>query len=532
MTALPRLLLCAAASGGGKTTVTCALLQALVDRGLNPAAFKCGPDYIDPMFHSEVIGAKSRNLDLFLLGEEEACRLLRENGKDCGVSIIEGVMGYYDGVALSSDASAYDLARAADVPAVLVLDGRGRALSAAAEVKGFASFRPDSHIRGVILNRVSPMLYPRLKAAIEAETGITVYGCLPNLPDCSLESRHLGLVTAAEVADLKEKLRRLSRQAEQTLDIDGLLALASSGQSPLFSERPAGEGAPPAAPLPLLLPTKPQGPCGDPGGQSPLFSERPAGEGAPPAAPLPLLFPTKPQGPCGDPWGQSPLFSERPAGEGAPPAVPRPRIAVARDRAFCFYYADGLRLLEQLGAELVEFSPLSDGDLPAGTRGIYLGGGYPELYAKELSSNASMRASLRAAIERGVPTVAECGGFLYLHAELEGADGQNYPMAGYFPHRAYRTRRLSRFGYVSLSASADNLLCARGESLPAHEFHYWESEDPGEAFLAQKPQSSRSWPCAYATPTLYAGFPHFHFCGIPDAARRFVAACAQYGTPL
>lgn len=458
MTALPRLLLCAAASGGGKTTVTCALLQALVDRGLNPAAFKCGPDYIDPMFHSEVIGAKSRNLDLFLLGEEEACRLLRENGKDCGVSIIEGVMGYYDGVALSSDASAYDLARAADVPAVLVLDGRGRALSAAAEVKGFASFRPDSHIRGVILNRVSPMLYPRLKAAIEAETGITVYGCLPNLPDCSLESRHLGLVTAAEVADLKEKLRRLSRQAEQTLDIDGLLALASSGQSPLFSERPAGEGA--------------------------------------------------------------------------PPAVPRPRIAVARDRAFCFYYADGLRLLEQLGAELVEFSPLSDGDLPAGTRGIYLGGGYPELYAKELSSNASMRASLRAAIERGVPTVAECGGFLYLHAELEGADGQNYPMAGYFPHRAYRTRRLSRFGYVTLTASADNLLCARGESLPAHEFHYWESGDPGEAFLAQKPQSSRSWPCAYATPTLYAGFPHFHFCGIPDAARRFVAACAQYGTPL
>lgn len=458
MTALPRLLLCAAASGGGKTTVTCALLQALVDRGLNPAAFKCGPDYIDPMFHSEVIGAKSRNLDLFLLGEEEACRLLWENGKDCGVSIIEGVMGYYDGVALSSDASAYDLARAADVPAVLVLDGRGRALSAAAEVKGFASFRPDSHIRGVILNRVSPMLYPRLKAAIEAETGITVYGCLPNLPDCSLESRHLGLVTAAEVADLKEKLRRLSRQAEQTLDIDGLLALASSGQSPLFSERPAGEGVPPSA--------------------------------------------------------------------------SRPRIAVARDRAFCFYYADGLRLLEQLGAELVEFSPLSDGDLPAGTRGIYLGGGYPELYAKELSSNASMRASLRAAIERGVPTVAECGGFLYLHAELEGADGQNYPMAGYFPHRAYRTRRLSRFGYVSLSASADNLLCTRGESLPAHEFHYWESENPGEAFLAQKPQSSRSWPCAHATPTLYAGFPHFHFCGIPDAARRFVAACAQYGTPL
>lgn len=377
-------------------------------------------------------------------------------------------MGYYDGVALSSDASAYDLARAADVPAVLVLDGRGRALSAAAEVKGFASFRPDSHIRGVILNRVSPMLYPRLKAAIEAETGITVYGCLPNLPDCSLESRHLGLVTAAEVADLKEKLRRLSRQAEQTLDIDGLLALASSGQSPLFSERPAGEGIPPAAP---------------------------------------------PKG--GNAVG---------AGRGRP--VPRPRIAVARDRAFCFYYADGLRLLEQLGAELVEFSPLSDGDLPAGTRGIYLGGGYPELYAKELSANVSMRASLRAAIERGVPTVAECGGFLYLGQTLEDANGTPHPMAGVLPGQGVKVGRLMRFGYATLTARTDSMLFAAGEHIPAHEFHHWDSTANGDALTAAK-ANGRQWACGFANAHIYAGFPHLYWAGTP-LPQRFVCAAEHY----
>ena len=123
----PRLLLCAPASGGGKTTLTCALLQALVNRGVNPVAFKCGPDYIDPMFHSEIIGAKSRNLDLFFLGADTTRYLLEENSRGSGLALIEGVMGYYDGIGLSAEASAWDLARTTRTPAVLVLDGRGRA---------------------------------------------------------------------------------------------------------------------------------------------------------------------------------------------------------------------------------------------------------------------------------------------------------------------------------------------------------------------------------------------------------------------
>ena len=172
----PRLLLCAPASGGGKTTVTCALLQALVNRGAGPVAFKCGPDYIDPMFHSEIIGAKSRNLDLFFLGRDTARYLLEKNSRGSGLALIEGVMGYYDGIGLSADASAYDLARATGTPAVLVLDGRGRALTAAAAVKGMRDFRPDSGIRGVVLNRVEHPSFPDTITGVIYQSG--AFSCL------------------------------------------------------------------------------------------------------------------------------------------------------------------------------------------------------------------------------------------------------------------------------------------------------------------------------------------------------------------
>ena len=447
-----RLLLTAPASGGGKTTVTCAILQALVDRGESPAAFKCGPDYIDPMFHSRVIGAKSRNLDLFLMGEGAVLRSLADNSRGCGLALLEGVMGYYDGIGMSHAASAYDLARVTQTPAVLVLDGRGSALTAAAVAKGMRDFRPDSNIRGVIFNRVSPMLYPRLKEAVEGETGLTVYGFLPPLPACALESRHLGLVTAGEVKDLREKLQRLAAQAEESLDLAGLLALARTA--------PALE---------------------------------------PPAEELPE------------------------------PVEGRPRIAVAKDRAFCFYYADGLALLEQLGAELAEFSPLADEKLPEGTCGLYLGGGYPELFARELSENAPMRETIRAAVAGGLPTVAECGGFLYLGERLADGEGRPWPMAGALPGAAENTGKLGRFGYVTLEAQRDGLLGPAGAKIPAHEFHYWDSTAPGADFRAEKPQSQRSWACGYHTPALYAGFPHFHFCAVPEAARNFVAAARRYG---
>ena len=201
---------------------------------------------------------------------------------------------------------------------------------------------------------------------------------------------------------------------------------------------------------------------------------------------------------------------------------------MAADRAFCFYYGGALSLLEKLGARLVEFSPLEDEALPAGVSGLYLGGGYPELYAKRLSENQTMCRSVREAVEGGLPTVAECGGFLYLHRTMEDGAGTPWPLCGVIPADAVRTNRLRRFGYITMTPRTGGLLGSR--PIPAHEFHYWESGAPGNDFQARKPQSERGWDCAYHTPTLYAGFPHFHFCAVPEAAARFVAKCAEYNT--
>ena len=204
-------------------------------------------------------------------------------------------------------------------------------------------------------------------------------------------------------------------------------------------------------------------------------------------------------------------------------------IAVARDAAFSFYYHDTLALLERLGAQLVYFSPLAGEGIPAGACGLYLGGGYPELHAQELSARKELRDELREAVAVGMPTIAECGGFLYLHQTLEDAAGVRWPMVGALPGHAQRGERLGRFGYVTLVARHDSLLVRAGEEIPAHEFHYWQSDEPGDAFCAQKPASARGWDTGVATPTLYAGFPHLYLCGCPAVAERFVEACRAFG---
>ena len=441
---VPRLVLAGTNSGCGKTTVTCAVLQALVARGLRVGAAKCGPDYIDPMFHSRVIGAKSSNLDPFFFDPDTMRYLLAHNGEECDVTVIEGVMGYYDGLGLTSTrASTYETARETESPVVLVVNARGAALSVVAAVQGFLDFAPDNNVQGVILNGCSAMSYGALARELESRLGVRACGYLPRLPECTLESRHLGLVTADEVADLQEKLRKLAVEAEKTLDIAALLEIAAA--------------APPLRFTPPVLPEA-----------------------------------------------------------GAPV-----RIGVARDRAFCFYYEDSLDLLCRLGAEIVTFSPLSDERLPEDLHGLYLGGGYPELYAERLEANAAMRASIRAAVERGLPCVAECGGFMYLTQSIAG-----HAMAGVLSGSCFDTGKLTRFGYATLTAQRDSMLFAAGEQIPAHEFHRWDAENPGEDFLAEKP-SGRSWRCAYAGETLYAGYPHFHFYANLSAAVRFVEACRK-----
>lgn len=444
----PRLMVAAPASGSGKTTFVCALLRAFIRRGRRCASFKCGPDYIDPMFHRESVGTcRSANLDLFFSGGEGVRRLLAQGSRGMDLSVLEGVMGYYDGMATGTDASSWETARATETPAVLLVNGRGQAASLAALVSGFLRFRPDSGIRAVVLNNVSAGMAPFLRELLERECGIPVAGFLPPMGDCSLESRHLGLVTAAETADLAAKLDALAEQAEKTVDLD-------------FLERLAGE-APPLE-------------------YAPIPRER--------------RFPV--------------------------------RVAVARDEAFCFYYGESLALLEELGAELIPFSPLSDAALPEADA-LLLGGGYPELHAKALADNASMRKSVAEALRGGMPAIAECGGFLYLHETLEGDDGKKYPMCGVIPAAAFRTEKLRRFGYINMTARRDNLLCPAGGTLRAHEFHYWDSEAPGDGFSAAKPLRDTRWDCAYISQTLYAGFPHLYLAGAPEAAARFLSAAER-----
>lgn len=445
---LPRIMIAAAGSGSGKTTVTCGLLQAILDRGMKPASFKCGPDYIDPMFHSEVLGVKSRNLDLFFTDGGTAKYLLCKNSREADLAVMEGVMGYYDGLSgKSTDCSSYDLAGKTETPVILVVDCKGMSVSVAAVIKGFLEMRRDHGVKGVILNRIPPMLYEDIKGFIEAELPVEVLGYLPVMTDCRLESRHLGLVTAKEIGNLKEIISRLASQIAVSVDLDRILELAGT-----------------APPIDCRIPISLAG-----------------------------MF------------GRS-----RTPGSGETHNVPV-RIAVAMDKAFCFYYQDNLDLLTELGAELVPFSPLEDDGLPADIQGLILGGGYPELYLEQLSENKAMLESVREAVGSGIPCLAECGGFMYLHQRIRDRDGRSYEMAGVVEGESFPTEKLTRFGYITLTALADNVLCEKGAELKGHEFHYWDSTNTGDGFRAQKPLRKSGWDCIITKGNLWAGYPHIHF---------------------
>ena len=451
---LPRILLAAGASGSGKTLITCGLLEALVERGVRTASFKCGPDYIDPMFHSRVIGTKSRNLDTFFTEPEVTRYLLSRNAKDCEFAVMEGVMGFYDGVAgTTTRASAYDLAKTTDTPVILIVNSRGMSVSLAAYVKGFLEYKKDSHIKGVIFNQMSPMLYPRMKKLLEEELGIAVLGYVPKVEDCVIESRHLGLVLPDEIPELKERLHKLAGVLENTLEIDRILELAEDA--------------------PDLPDTKPD-------------------------------------------FVSAFRLSE--------PV----RIGVAEDEAFCFFYADNFCLLEEMGAELVPFSPMEDEKLPDDLDGILLYGGYPELNGKKLEQNSSIKQMIREKLKTGMPCMAECGGFMYLHEEMEGMDGNFYQTVGVIPGRAYRTPKLSRFGYVKLTQKKPVFGNENFGEIPAHEFHYFDSGNCGEDFHAAKPQSKRGWECIHGTDTMMAGFPHLYYYGNPKVPRAFLEKCLTY----
>lgn len=432
--------LCGTNSGSGKTTVTCAVIRALSDRGMDVTAFKCGPDYIDPMFHSRMLGARSRNLDIFMCGRDGVKRLFARNAGE--ISVIEGVMGMYDGMSMSSqEGSSTDIALLLGVPQILVVNARGMALSAAAVVKGFCDLE-ENNIAGVILNGCTAGTFSALKGVIEERTGKRVFGYLPRMEEAEIGSRHLGLITAEEIADIDMRLAALGNKAAETIDIDGLLSLATS------------------------------------------FADV-----------------------CEDEHEHTEALA---------------RVAVARDRAFSFIYEDNIDIMKMCGLEPVFFSPLSDEKLPEGVSGLVLYGGYPEVFAKELSANTAMRESIKRAVQGGMPTIAECGGFMYLMDSFQGL-----PMAGAIPGGSHMTEKLVRFGYIKLTANKDTLLTEKGGVIRAHEFHYSDCDFPGDAFTAEK--RGKTYPAIYAEGDLFAGYPHIHFGGQEQLCESFAKACIDFG---
>lgn len=449
---IPKIMISAISSNSGKTTITTALLKALSLKNFIVSAFKSGPDYIDPMFHSEVLKLHSRNLDKFMLGENNCKYLLHKNSISSDISVVEGAMGYYDGIGMGTACSSYELAQTLNCPVVLVLQPSHMGVSAAAIVEGFKSFRHNSNIKGVILNCVTKAMYDYYKNIIEANTGVKVYGYMPKLQNCKLESRHLGLVTAQEVGRFEDIVLELGRQALETIDIDELLILARSNSYIEYDE-------------------------------------------------LRIKY------------------------------IGKTKIAIAKDKAFCFYYQDSLDVLKDMGAELVEFSPMKDNALPEGISGLYIGGGYPELYLEDLSGNESMLKDIKEKINNGMPCFAECGGYMYLlDAFKKGNDKYNF--VGAVKGTSYMTNSLKRFGYVTLISQNKNLMCDVGDSINGHEFHYSDSTNTGESFIARKPESEKSWTAIIANETNFIGYPHIHFMGNLHFAENFIEKTVAYKKKL
>lgn len=446
-----RIMIAAPKSGSGKTTITCALLQILKERGENVSSCKCGPDYIDPMFHRQVLGVPARNLDTFFTGEAQTRKLFLRDRSDGELVVMEGVMGLYDGLGgIREEGSSYHLAKVTQTPIILVVDAKGMGKSVIPLIAGFLAYDEAHLIKGVILNRMSAAYYEILKPIAEQKLGITVLGFFPENKTLQIASRHLGLLLPNELEDLRGQIQTAAQKLKETVDILGLLQIAENLE-PLAADTCEREKQP----------------------------------------------------------------------------VEKTRIAVARDEAFCFYYEENLRMLAQAGAELVFFSPIHDTALPEDIHGLLLGGGYPEIYAKQLSENVSMRTAVREAVLSGIPTVAECGGFLYLHTMLTDREGRSYPMAGVLSGKCFDTGKLVRFGYIELEEKSGHFL-PQGSRIRGHEFHYYDSEDNGADCTAYKPTTGRNYACIHAGENHWYGFSHLYYPSCPEFAEKFVEKAGKF----
>ncbi len=447
---MSRLLIAAPKSGSGKTIVTCALINVLKNRGLKVVSFKCGPDYIDPIFHKTVLEIPSRNVDTFMSDKETVLRILGENTKNGEFGLIEGVMGYYDGIGgISTAASSYEVSVLSNTPVMLVYDAKGSSLTAAAVIKGMAEFKKNSNIKAVLLNRATEGVYNSLKNIIENETGVKVIGYLPELKDCEFKSRYLGLSLGESKEKILEKINNISTVLEKTVDIDYLINLSKTAHDIKFNS------------------------------------------------------------------------------EKIMPFAKGVKIAVAYDDAFNFYYQDNIDYLLKAGAEIEYFSPIKNESIPKDANGLIIGGGYPEIFAKELSENTNTKNSIIKAVNSGMPLIAECGGFMYLNKAIKTDEGE-FEMCGIFNSVCQNTNKLTHFGYVELTAQKNSVFGKVGTKLKGHEFHYYHCENEGNSFRAEKPLTGRNWECAFTNENMYAGFPHLYFYSNLEAVNNYLNKCVQF----
>ncbi|MDQ0580176.1 cobyrinate a,c-diamide synthase [Streptomyces rishiriensis] len=470
---VPRLVVAAPSSGSGKTTVATGLMAALTARGLAVSPHKVGPDYIDPGYHSLATGRTGRNLDAYLCGPDLVGPLFAHGANGCDIAVVEGVMGMFDGAAGEGElASTAQVAKLLRAPVVLVVDASSQSRSVAALVHGFASWDPEVRIGGVILNKVASDRHEELLREALESAGVPVLGVLRRVAQVDTPSRHLGLVPVAERrAAAVDAVAAMAAQVSQGCDLEALVALA----------RGAG-----------VLP----GPAWD--AAAALASS--------PPPPLPVPTP--------DP--RSRPERSRP---GTPDGLNgRVRVAVAGGPAFTFSYAEHTELLSAAGAEVVVFDPLRDEGLPEGTRGLVVGGGFPEVYAAELSGNEALRKEVAALAESGAPVAAECAGLLYLCRELDGQ-----PMCGVLDATARMSERLT-LGYRDAVAVSDSVLAVAGTRMRGHEFHRTVVEPGSGAAPAWGVLAPRRVE-GFVERGVHASYLHTHWASEPGVARRFVERC-------
>lgn len=444
-------------SGCGKTTISLALMAWLSRNGFTVSPFKVGPDFIDPGHHTQIAGTHCRNLDGWMMDQAYNQKTFETHTRGSHVSIIEGVMGLFDGFSgKDSSGSTAQMAKWLDLPIILVVNAQSMARSAAALVQGFENFDPDLKFAGVIFNKLgsdSHLTY--LTDALEGSVNMPCLGGILRDDRVEIPERHLGLVTRDEHLLSASSINHLADLIDHRIDTQALF----------------GSPNPTAA-------------------------------------------------------------RER----DLEPHEAKVKLGIARDKAFCFYYQDNLDFLKKQGADLVYFSPVSDTRLPSDIHGIYFGGGYPEVFAKKLSANVSMREDIKQKSMSGMPIYGECGGFMYLCNSLTDHDGQCHQMSGCFP---FDTKMLKKsiLGYREIRFAADTIIGKKGMTARGHEFHYSkimsesnESIERGcrKVYSIHPRAGLKTLTEGYLTQNTLGSYIHLHFGSSPAVARHFIDMALKY----